>query len=245
MANISASELKRALSVGNRRDLELPVNANSPYLNPPTLVLLDTPNNIHANPGSMLTAFHIQPGNSTGQIRYSVDKGDVGNDADARVGFHFWWENSSSNSVLLTDVTSRLTINGVWEVSAACGRFRPYDNSLSLLSAADLGVLELWNNQRSTNGPPAGVASFDIIGGLCKTDPQGQHKKEWIINKSYDVKYDTLEVPPNGKVLFDVVLITATTIFGGPCVASVNTSIMCPFLQFEVREAIQKGPPLP
>jgi len=189
----------------------------------------------------MLTAFHIQPRNSTGQIRYSVAKGD---DNDARVGFHFWWENSSSNPVLLTDITSHLTINGFWEVSAACGRFRPYDNSVSLLSVADLGVVELWN-QRSTNGPPAEVASLDIVGGLCATDPRGQHKKEWSINKSYDVKYNSLEVPPKGEVLFDVGLIIVTMIFNGPCVASVNTSIVCPFLQFEVREVIQKGPPLP
>jgi hypothetical protein len=82
MANINASELRRVLStVGN---LEIPA------FNPPTVVVLDTPNNIHATPGTMLTAFHIQARNSTGQIRYSIDEGD---DTDARVGFHFWWEN--------------------------------------------------------------------------------------------------------------------------------------------------------
>jgi hypothetical protein len=46
MANISASELKRVLSTeGNRRDLEIPTK--------PTVVVLDTPNNIHGAPGAI------------------------------------------------------------------------------------------------------------------------------------------------------------------------------------------------
>jgi hypothetical protein len=79
------------------------------------------------------------------------------------------------------------------------------------------------------------------------TDPDGHQSKEWVINKSYNVKYSSLEVPPKGVVLFEVGLDTWTELSdgSGACDAAVDSSIMCPFLQFESTEMIQKGPPLP
>jgi hypothetical protein len=82
-------------------------------------------------------------------------------------------------------------------------------------------------------------------GGLCEIDPPGNHQIEWILNKSYDVGYSSLEVPPNGLVLFEVRLSTVTTMFGGgPNLAVVNSSVVCPFVQFQAREAIHTGPPI-
>ena len=129
MAKISASEMERVISaLPNPRVLgfrdrvrphnsEIPVNANSRYLNPPTLVVLDTPNDVYARPRTILLASHIQPGNSTAQIDYGNNEGDG---PLVSGGFHFWWENSNPNPVLLEKITSRLTINGSWVAAANC-----------------------------------------------------------------------------------------------------------------------------
>jgi len=252
MENISASELKPVLStVGNRRDLGIPANANPPYINPPTLVVLDTPNNIYASPRAILTASHIQPGNSTAQISYHAND-DGPRDTNVSVVFDFWWENSSPNLVLLTNIASHLTINGKWEVDAACYVLYPYTNLAGISSWARLRIVEFWS-QPPSSPPYEGsqdsiVASIDVFGGWCPTSPPGHpstNKREWVFNKSYGVKYSSLEVPAKGTAVFEVRLQTWTDIAGGPCIAEVDSSIVCPSLQFKVTEVIQKGPPLP
>jgi hypothetical protein len=96
MTNISPSELKRApTTVKSRRELafrnrilsdnfEVPTNINFPVINPPTLVVLDTPAAIRAAPSSMLISSHIQAGNSKAEIRYSIDEGEM---TDAKLVF--------------------------------------------------------------------------------------------------------------------------------------------------------------
>ena len=82
---------------------------------------------------------------------------------------------------------------------------------------------------------------------MCETDNDGDpqvNKREWVINKPFDMKYDSLEIPSRGTVLFDVNLYTVIIIDGGPNFAELSTSVVCPFVQFEVRNAIQSGPPI-
>jgi hypothetical protein len=244
MTNISASDLKRVLStVGNRRDLKIPA------INPPTIVVLDTPNSIHASPPSILTASHIQPGNSTAQIHHDAND-DGGDSTEAIVAFSFWWENSSLNPVLLTNIASHLTINGAWQVDAGCDVLFPHLNYAAIDSIVTIRIVEFWNQPPSS--PPneygqqqARVVDLDVEGGLCLTDSPQTTKREWVFNKNYNVKYSSLEVPSKGLVLFEMRLYTFTRFGGGPCFASVNSSIVCPALQFNSTEVIQKGPPLP
>jgi hypothetical protein len=256
MTNITASELKRALSsVKSRRDLtfrnrvlpdklELPSKINSPVIKPPTFVILDTPNFIYANPSTMLTASHIQARNSTAQIEYSNDPAKFGT---VNVGFRFWFENSSLKPVLLSNIASRLVITGVWDVFASCTTSPLQVNDIFVISGAELRIVEFWH--RPPSSPPqedsqsVEVAFLSTDGGWCATDAPGQQKKEWISNKSYDPKYSSIEIPSKGVVLFDVNLY-ATTITGDSNVAVILASVACPFVQFEVRDVIQSGPPI-
>jgi hypothetical protein len=233
MTNISTSDFKRS-TVRNRRDLRIPA------INPPTVVVLDTPNSIHATPGTMLTAFHIQPRNSTAQIHHAVpfDGGvDESNNADATVSFSFWWENSSLNPVLLTNIASHFAINGVWEVDAECDVIYPGFNSTSIWSYVELRIVEFWNQPPSSPPYEYGqdatvVDELRADGGLCLTDSPQTTKREWVFNKNYGVKYSSLEVPPKGVVLFKMRLFISTLLFGGFCLADVKSSIVCPFVQF-------------
>jgi hypothetical protein len=185
MTNISASELKRVLpTVGNRE---------IPAINPPTVVVLDTPNNIRATPGTILTASHIQPGNSTAQIHHAATD-DGGEQTEATVVFSFWWENSSLNPVLLTNIASHLTINGVWEVDAACDVLFPGLNFAFIVSYAKLRIVEFWNQPPSS--PPTENAQFASVvdnlkveGGLCLTDSPQTSKREWVINTDTDFRW--------------------------------------------------------
>jgi hypothetical protein len=151
MTNISPSEFKRApTTVKNWKRLasrnrvlpdnsEVPTNITFPVIDPPTLVVLDTPDAIRARPSSMLISSNIQAGNSTAEIRYSIDEGE---NIDSILAFSFQFFNSGSNPVSLTNITSRLVINGVWEVSAACNPIIPSWSYVTLVSAADLSILE-------------------------------------------------------------------------------------------------------
>jgi hypothetical protein len=194
----------------------------------------------------MLTSSQIQAGTSKAEIRYSIDRGEL---TDAKLVFSFSFLNSGSNPVSLTNITSRLVINGVWEVSAACNPFVPNWNNMYLDSNAVLRIVEFWSGQPpifppEEDGQETNVAFFEIEGGLCETDPPGKNEVEWILNKGYDVRYSSLEVRPKGVVLFEVLLAIETHIFGGGNLGTVNSSIVCPFVQFEARETIQ-GPPFP
>src|SRR5262249_11458053 len=157
MTNITASELKA--TVENRRrlalrnpvlpdKLEVPSNINSPLIKPPTFVVLDTPNNINASPPKVLTASHIQAGKSTAIMAFRIQEGeDVGH-----VRFHFWWQNLGSKPVSLANITSRLVINGLWEVDAACSYIAPNVNNIYLWSLAALSIVQFWN-QPPTSPP--------------------------------------------------------------------------------------------
>ena len=152
--------------------------------------------------------------------------------------------------MLLTNIASHLTINGVWEVDAACDVLVPGLNFAFIASYAKLRIVEFWNqppsSPRTENAQFASVVDdLKVEGGLCLTDSPQTSKREWVINKNYGVKYSSLEVPPKGVALFEMRLVTQTQIFGGPCLADVKSSILCPFLQFKSTEVIQKGPPLP
>jgi hypothetical protein len=257
MTNITASELKRARStVENRRDLtfhnwarpdklEIPSNINSTVINPPTLVVLDTPNFIYANPSTMLTASHIQARNSTAQIEYSNDPAQFGT---VNVGFHFWFENSSPKPVLLSTIASRLVITGVWTVFASCTTSPLQVNEIFVTSGAYLRIVEFWH--RPPSSPPQEDSQFVEVaflladGGWCATDSPGHQKREWISNQSYDPKYSSLEIPSKGVVLFDVNLYTTTITADSTNVAVILASVACPSVQFEVRDVIQSGPPI-
>jgi len=256
MTNIGASEAKRARSsVDNRKrynwvrpdKLEIPSNINSPVLNLPTLVVLDAPNFIRATPSTILTASHIQAGKSTATMRYRIQEGE---NVDAYVRFHFWWTNSGSKPVSLANITSRFVINGFWETYASCSYIAPNWNYVYLDSDARLNIIEFWNQPPTSppveNDQYTTVAFLEIEGGLCETDPPETDKTEYVFNVSYDFKHSSsFVVPPKGVVLFEVLLDTATHILGADTnLAIANASMVCPFVKFEVRDAIQHGPPI-
>src|SRR5262245_3276718 len=259
MTNIT-TESKRALSPAEIRrlalrnpvlpdKLEVPSNISLPVINPPTFVVLDTPTRIYARPSSMLISSHIQARNNTAQISYTTQQ-EL--DADrVSVGFEFWFQNSSLNPVLLSNITSRVVINGMWQMSAACSPLRPTANYTSVDALSFLKIIEFWKSTPRFAPPEdsqlAIVAHLDSFGGLCETDGDsypGVNEREWVINKTFEMTYDSLEIPSKGAVLFDVNLYTAITIEGGPNLAQVKASVVCPSVQFEVRDAIQHGPPI-
>jgi hypothetical protein len=256
MTNITASETKRALSsVENWRrlafqnwvrpdKLEVPSNINSPAINPPTVVVLDTPTRIYGEPSTILTASHIQARNNTAQIHYLNDPAKFGT---VNAGFHFWFENSSLKPVLLSNIASRLVITGVWTVFAYCTTSPLQVNEIFVTSGANLRIVQFWHRPPSSPPQEEGqfveVASLVADGGWCATDSPGHQKREWISNNSYDPKYSSLEIPSKGVVLFDVNL-SATTITSDSNIAVILASIACPFVQFEVRDVVQSGPPI-
>jgi hypothetical protein len=215
-------------------------------INPPPVVV-DAPSYIHATPTSMLTASHIQPRNSTAQIKYSTMQEEV---QTVTIGFYFPWENSSSNPVLLANVASQLVVKGLWEAEASAF-FLPDVHTSGLAAFVSLDIIEWWTQ------PPtrlSGAASTKIVD--LKTDgwdawPNNSQDAafEWVFN-SYGLNYhSSLAVPPKGRVLFEVLVATVIYITGGPCFASITVeggdySILCPFLRFEVTEVIQQGPPI-
>jgi hypothetical protein len=258
MTNITTFESKRAADIRRRfalrnsvlpDKLKVPAQIKSAVVKPPTLVVLDTPNRIYARPSSILTSSHIQARNNTAQIDYTTQQ-EVDEDS-VSVGFQFWFQNSSLKPVLLSNITSRVVINGMWQISAACSPLYPTANYTSVAAESFLKIIEFWKNPPSYAPPEdsqfAIVAHIESFGGLCETDTDGYpgvNKREWVINKTFDMKYDSLEIPSRGTLLFDVNLYTVIIIDGGPNLAQVKTSVVCPFVQFEVRDAIQSGPPI-
>jgi hypothetical protein len=214
---------------------------------PPTIVVLDTPTYIHATPTSMLTASHIQPRNSTAQIKYATP--GEGYDYVVRLGFYFVWENSSANPVLLENVASQLVIKGLWETGAASIPF-PDIHTTDVWVFVGLDLIEWWPQPPTRlNGPYAQSAHLQTDGFDAWPGPNSQdYKYLWVFN-SYDLSYSSLTVPPNGSVLFEAYLSTVIDITGGTCFASItiqgdDSSVLCPFLQFKASELIHHGPPL-
>jgi len=255
MTNITASE--RALSPAEnlRRlafrnpvlpdKLEVPSHINSLVVNPPTVVVLDTPTSIHASPSTMLISTHVQARNSTAQIGYDVERVDAV--VEAFLNFDFWFQNSRANPVLLSDITSHIVLNGRWEVYGACSYVPP--TSTSIYSFVELQIVEFWKQPPTfaprEDGQYAGVTVLIADGGWCVTNFGGEQKLEWILNKSYNVGYSSLEVPPKGVVLFNMRLGTVTDPFiSHDGSADVSSSVVCPFVQFKVSDAIQHGPPI-
>jgi hypothetical protein len=256
MTNIDASELERVIStLKDRRDLalrdqvrphssEILPNANFRIVGLPTLVVLDTPNFVHATPRELVTASHLAPRNSTAQIHYHSEDGEQ---VDANVGFYFVWENTSPNPVVLANIASHLAINGVWVAEAGCSVIVPNFNNIYLDTNAHLHIFELWKqppNPPHEDSQSVDVAFLETDGGLCETGSPGKSKTEWVF-KGFDVKYSSLEVPPKGTVFFEVGLSTESHIFGDSCFADIRTSMVCPFLQFQLSQVVSKGPPLP
>jgi hypothetical protein len=227
---------------GRLEALEL---ANSPIINPPTFIVLDAPLFIRAHPHNILTASHIEPRNSTAQMRYSNDQDG---EYDAFVSFHFQWENSSPNPVLLANVASHLIVKGYWEVDAYNSLFGL--DECFVIGGAELRIFEWWNQPPTSplteNGQSALIVDLDVKGPAAGGGAQNT-KYKWVF-KGYDVKkYSSFIVPPNGLVVFEVTLDSGGEINGGLVDISIeggDYSVLCPFLQFEVREAVRKGPPL-
>jgi len=225
--------------------------ANSSNINPPTFTVLDTPTFIHAHPRNILTASHIEPRNSTAQIRYVTTDTDEGTE-DASASFFFQWQNSSLNPVLLANIASHLVVKGLFEVTAALSVFLG-PNFSQLGANAELRLLELWNQPATQplweqDNQWTGILSVHVEGPRTPLGRIQEDEYEWVFN-GYDVKYSSLAVPPKGVVLFEVSLAWGAFIVGGPCTASVTieghgSALLCPFVKFEVREVIQSGPPL-
>jgi hypothetical protein len=220
--------------------------ANSADIGRPPIIVLDTPIFIHAYPRNTLTASHIEPRNNTAKIKYETEQEG---DQIATVGFYFVWENLSPRPVLLANVASHLVIKGYWEVDAS-KFYLPGLHTSEVDVDVELDLLEHWTqpptrvNTISTEGFGIRCDGFNALG----TPPAQDSAYAWIMD-SYDVKYsNSLAVPPKGVVLFGVVLRTRIFIIGGPCFASIfiyegDSSVLCPFVQFEVTEVIS-GPPL-
>src|SRR5262245_33012578 len=87
-----ASEIRRRSAVRKRvlpDKLEVPATGTFSVLNPPTVVVLDTPNAIFGRPSGILRASHIQARNSTAQMQYHTYQ-QVNPTDYVAVGFHFW-----------------------------------------------------------------------------------------------------------------------------------------------------------
>jgi hypothetical protein len=161
------------------------------------------------------------------------------------------WENSSPFPVLLGNIASQLVIKGLWETWAAAAP-PPILHATSVLIWYSLDLIEWWTQ------PPTVVLENLIEFPYIDTDgwdgwfsgKSQDYKYEWIFN-SYDLHSfpPSLAVPPKGRVLFRVMLGTSMNITGTCGVAITiqggDSSVLCPFLQFEVTEVIDSGPPLP
>jgi hypothetical protein len=149
--------------------------------------------------------------------------------------------------VVLSNITSRIVVQGQWLVYASCSYIGPSNTAVN--SLAYLQIVEFWKQPPSfppqEDGQFVNVAALDVDGGWCPTNPAGRNNREWILNKSYDVGYSALQVPPKGVVLFDMRLRTIMAPFiTHDGAVDILCSIVCPFVQFEVKDAIQSGPPI-
>jgi hypothetical protein len=228
--------------------------ANLPNINPPKFITLDTPFLIWAQPSNVLTASHIEPGNSTAQINYKQSSVNLepDNTDTVTVGFYFQWENSSSTPVLLANIASHLAVKGRWELSAASTFIFP--NVSSAIAKAQLNIFKWWNQPPTSplfeDSQEATILELDCDGGLIFK--KGENVFEWVFN-NYDVKYSSLAVPPKGLVVFEVLLFTGISFLSGLPAGLMtaditmddsDSGVLCPFVQLEVRDAIQHGPPI-
>jgi len=220
--------------------------ANSATISPPTFIVLDAPSYIHVSPAHVETASHIEPRNSTVQLKY-VTQQQKG--TGVTVAFYFLWENLSPDPVVLSNFASQLVIKGYWEVDAASSIFSNVNES-EILAYTQPYLIEWWNNPPTQlYGPVNAIVELRTDGHDAPAGAGYNTAWEWVFN-SYNVDFSqSLAVPSKGRLLFRVGLITTTWIVGDTNFAFItvqggDSSILCPFLQFEAREATKKGPPL-
>jgi len=232
--------------------------AKSAIVKPSTLVVLDTPFLIWTQPSNMLTASHIQARNSTAKVHYAVDSDSPDLEPSDSVipllSFYFQWENPGPNPVSLENVASHLAIKGLWEATAGSHPILP--GVTDVAAEVNLNIYEWWNQPPTLLSDPAHLVlifTIEIDGGLSWLTGKAQEEAfEWVFN-GYDVKGSSLLVPPKGVVVFEVVLLTYIGFlypFSAFCTADIKiegseSSVICPFLQFQATEVIQSGPPLP
>jgi len=108
--------------------------------------------------------------------------------------------------------------------------------------SAGLSAVEFWNQPPTRLFGDYKSILDDLHADGWDNFPHDDEVNAWVFN-SYDFKFFDLTVPPKGRVLFEVELITMISIVGD-CDATItfqgsDSFVLCPFLQFEV---IQKGP---
>src|SRR5690348_1126786 len=97
-------------------------------------------------------------------MRYRFDQ--HGSFDDLFVAFHFQWENSSPNPVLLLNVASHLIVKGYWEADA----FNSFlgEGHCFVQGAAVLKIFEWWNQPPTSplweHSQAALIVQLDVYG---------------------------------------------------------------------------------
>jgi len=219
--------------------------ANLPNINPPTVIVQDTASDIITQPAKMLIGSHFQPRNNTAKIEFNADSIEHDGEQIVTLAFFFRFENSSPNPMLVGNIASKLVIKGLWEAEASQA-FLPLLHKSDIMVDVELDLIEFWKGQPQHRlyGEPTRIVELDTDGWNAFPNDSQDSAFEWVFN-SYDVKHSSVVVPPKGLLVFEVALGTWGACFAGIHIKDGGSSVLCPFLQFEVTEVVQKGPPLP
>ena len=214
----------------------------------PMAVTLDTPFLIWAfrngtEASAILVDSHIEASNSWAKI---LAREEVGGQYGCRnqLNFYFFWQNGPDGEAVI-DASTFLMLNGYCYVHADHGWIYVPLWGTSTIGYAGLGIdarltlLEWWNHPPTE--PVAGanqtrdVLSLSADGGWGFLSP-GQTRSGWV-SDNYHVAYDTLHVPRNGAVVFEVSLEVVYDGYNGSYdadFANLDRSIVCPGVELRV-----------
>lgn len=228
-------ETLRARAASRRKELEhlLARGRDIPILN---FISLDTPALVIPSQDMVISSSHIQPWNSTVKVSGEWDS-PYSQDGTDELSFIFVWENTGRNEAVV-NVDTALILNGYCSLYASGGTFVYNDVQLSI--NASLTILQWWN-QPPTSPPAQMGQSVNVIFIYAHTDltfySYGDPEAAGI-EGYYDLSYNTLVVPPQSTIVFEVRLVAQHSIQGDGTMrvdfASGDFEVVCPNVLLQI-----------
>lgn len=193
---------RRGFELAAIRPLQPPIAPGQPY---PFYIDLDTPQSVTATSGLALTVYTTAAWNSL--AKFTFDKTNGGGNEE--LTFTFLWQNPNDTYTVL-NADGYMVFRGYCQADAN-GEFWGGGTSDLSISAV-LEPWQLWDNPPTL--PPADVNQTELVldpslhaDGSYGSPPFGLGDIEWRkVYRGYDLRYDTLTVPPGGMVAFDLVM---------------------------------------
>jgi hypothetical protein len=232
----SATKAVLARDVAARRRLAglLPLGRRYPWYQ-----TLDQPQLVWATSNATFSPPHIEPYNSSG--KFKVDANEPG---FAELGFYFAWTNPGGDAVINAD--AYLVLNGSCEASVPSGY------GYGALNLADLYlVAELDSWWWGTSPVEAPVIFEDVLSLRPQNSswwplPYSSGETKIVpVFRGYDLRAESLVVPRNGVMVFEVILNVIYEVLGGHIVADFNSGafdVLVPAILITVLRPIKTLP---